>query len=163
MNATIAEPTEPSTQAAIKVCDRFFSSIDASDWDSFATCLADRVTTDFTAFWGGDPETTSRADLRATWTSLFAGFASTQHLVSNYVTHRSKDGLSIHATFRAAHFGHDPYGSPAWTLYGRYRIDVVPDGRDYRITGVHQTPTAGEGNRNIVLLAAANSSLASKK
>ena len=61
--------------------------------------------------------------------------------------------------FRAVHFGHDPYGSPSWTLYGRYRIELVPDRHSYRITGVHQTPTAGEGNRNIVLRAAASSAL----
>lgn len=96
----------------------------------------------------------------ATWTSLFAGFASTQHLVSNYVTQPSDSGLSVHVAFRAVHFGNDPYGSPSWTLYGRYHIDLVPDGPECRITGLHQTPTAGEGNRNIVLLAAAGSQLA---
>jgi len=158
MNAVIPEPTQPSTHAAIEVCDRFFTSIDASDWDTFDKCLADRVTTDFTAFWGGDRQTISRAELRATWTALFAGFASTQHLISNYVVHRSNAGLSVHVAFRAAHFGHDPYGSPSWTLYGRYRIELVPDGGSYRITELHQAPTAGEGNRNIVLLAAAGSS-----
>lgn len=158
MNAVIPETTQPSTHAAIEVCDRFFTSIDALDWDTFDTCLADSVTTDFTAFWGGDPQTTSRAELRETWTSLFAGFASTQHLVSNYVAQRSDAGLSVRVTFRAAHFGHDPYGSPSWTLYGRYRIELVPEGRSYRMTELHQTPTAGEGNRNVVLLAAAESS-----
>ncbi len=158
MNAVIPEPTRPSTHAAIEVCDRFFTSIDALDWDAFHNCLADRVTTDFTAFWGGDPQTTSRAELRATWTALFAGFASTQHLVSNYVVQRSDAGLSVQVAFRAAHFGHDPYGSPSWTLYGRYRIELVADGPGYRIAELHQTPTAGEGNRNIVLLAAAGSS-----
>ncbi len=161
MNTVIPEPTQLSPHIAIEVCDRFFTSIDALDWDTFDTCLADTVTTDFTAFWGGDPQTTSRAELRATWTELFAGFASTQHLVSNYVTHPSDVGLSVHVTFRAAHFGHDPYGSPSWTLYGRYRVELVADGPGYRISGLHQTPTAGEGNRNIVLLAAAGSRLVS--
>jgi hypothetical protein len=158
MTAVIPEPTQLSPHAAIEVCNRFFNSIDARDWDSFDTCLAHSVTTDFTAFWGGDPQTTSRAELRATWTSLFAGFDSTQHLVSNYVTQPSDSGLSVHVAFRAVHFGQDPYGSPSWTLYGRYHIDLVPDGPEYRITRLHQTPTAGEGNRNIVLLAAAAAS-----
>ena len=50
--------------------------------------------------------------------------------------------------------------APSWTLYGRYRIDLIAARHKYRIAGLHQTPTAGEGNRNILLLAAADSRLA---
>jgi hypothetical protein len=159
MNEPTSESTPFSSRAAVEVCDRFFSSIDASDWDAFESCLAAFVTTDFTAFWGGDPQTTSRAELRATWTILFAGFTATPHLVGNYVAERTASGMSVHGAFRAAHFGHDPFGSPSWTLYGSYRIELVPAGDTYRIAGLHQTPTGGEGNRNIVLIAAAGSAL----
>jgi len=58
------------------------------------------------------------------------------------------------ATFAATHVGEDPFGSPSWTLYGTYRIDLIHQDGALRICGLHQTPTAGKGNRNIVRLAA---------
>lgn len=144
-----------TTDAATRACDRLFASIDARDWDSFEQCLASTVTTDFTGLWGGEPERATARDLRAAWATLFSGFRATQHQVGGYVVIRSDDDrLVLGATFRAAHFGEDPFGSPSWTLYGTYRIDLLHQDGALRICGLHQSPTAGEGNRNIVRLAA---------
>src|SRR5262245_34305707 len=110
------------TARAIDVCTRMFTSIDAHDWDGFERCLAPDVVTDFTALWGGQPERSTAHDLRTSWERLFAGFTSTQHLVGNYMTETTGSGALVQATFRATHFGTDPFGAPSWTLYGRYSI-----------------------------------------
>lgn len=151
MNTTITSTTTAATQA----CDRLFASIDARDWDSFEQCLANTVTTDFTGLWGGKPEQATASELRTAWATLFAGFRATQHLVSGYVIDQDVDDgpVVLGATFRATHFGEDPFGSPSWTLYGTYRIELIRQDGALRVCGLHQTPTAGQGNRNIVRLA----------
>lgn len=150
MNTSVTDTT-----AATQACDRLFASIDARDWDSFEQCLAGMVTTDFTSLWGGEAERATASDLRAAWATLFSGFRATQHQVGGYVVISSDDDrLVLGATFRGTHFGDDPFGSRSWTLYGTYRIDLIRQDGAMRICGLRQNPTAGEGNRNIVRLAA---------
>lgn len=143
---------------AVAVCTEFFDSIDLRDWAAFENCLSAEVVTDFTALWGGEPERTSAADLTRSWRALFAGFRSTQHLVTGYRIVHDEPGhpLTLRAAFRATHLGHDPFGSSEWTLYGTYRIGLsAPDGNGVRVRALYQQPTFGTGNRNVVLRALA--------
>ncbi len=152
-----ATPTASPTSSYTQLCHRFFASIDQRDWDTFERCLAPHVTTDFSGLWGGEPEQTTPHELREAWSVLFSSFAATQHQVGGYVLQPPGENdapVVLSAAFRATHFGHDPYGSPSWTLYGFYRIELTADADNPRIRGLHQTPTAGEGNRNIVRIAA---------
>ncbi|MET3803184.1 ketosteroid isomerase-like protein [Nakamurella sp. UYEF19] len=144
-----------TTAQAVEVCDRMFTSIDTRDWDQFERCFADDVVTDFTGLWGGKPEHATAHHLRDGWERLFAGFTATQHLVANYVADHAHTGTLVSAAFRATHFGVDPFGSASWTLYGRYRITLVHRDNGFVIQRLEQTPTAADGNRNIVLLALA--------
>ncbi|PZS24872.1 MAG: hypothetical protein DLM61_21055 [Pseudonocardiales bacterium] len=147
---TVADTT---IAGAVNVCSEMFSSIDTRNWDVFEHCLADTVTTDFSGLWGGEPELHAAPALRESWAKLFTGFQATQHLVTNYVGHTTIAGAELRAAFRASHIGHDPFGSPVWTLYGTYRIELVHEDGRWQVAGLHQSPQWGEGNRNIVLLA----------
>jgi hypothetical protein len=63
------------------------------------------------------------------------------------------DTAVLTAVFHAAHILVSTLGSPRWTLGGTYHFDLIRSGGGWRISGVRQTPTWTEGNKDILTLA----------
>ena len=106
---------------------------DRHDWARVRSAMADRITTDYTSLFGGEPTTQAADDLIKGWAAFLPGFESTHHLVTNHaVTGQECDGgactLTAEADFVATH----RIGDALWVLGGRYsyRLDAFPGGKD---------------------------------
>lgn len=141
----------------IDAATRMFWYIDIRDWDAFPGVFADRVLLDYTAIWGGEPATATPDQIRTDWSVLLGAFDATQHLLGNHLVTVDGDRAELTAVFQAIHLLANRLGSPRWTLGGTYRIGLIEVGGSWLIDSVTMTPTWGDGNREILTLAAAGS------
>ena len=134
--------------------------LDRRDWTSFAKLFTERVHTDYTALWGGDPQEGPVADLLATdrqgsWRRTMDGLEATQHLITNILVTVDGDEATATANVIGIHRLVNPHGSPLWTVGGTYDLRLVRRGEDWLIRAIKQDLTWVEGNQQVLFRAAA--------
>ena len=101
-------------------------AIDTLDWDGVRAVLADRLTTDYTSLFGGEPQQQTGDELVEQWKALLPGFTATQHLLGPVRV----SGSSARAHVRACHCLDDA----RWIVAGHYRATLTDDGRICALT-----------------------------
>lgn len=134
--------------------------LDRRDWDAFRSLFTERVYTDYTDLWGGQPQEASVDQLLATdaqgsWRRTMDGLEATQHLITNVLVDlRGDEGVAT-ANVVGVHRLVNPHGGPLWTLGGTYDIQVVRDAhRGWLIRGITQRITWVDGNQQVLFRAA---------
>ncbi|MGC3994668.1 MAG: nuclear transport factor 2 family protein [Propionicimonas sp.] len=132
-------------QAIIDVVVRYCVTVDARDWDGFATCFAPTVRRD-------DGELT-RDEFVAVVAGALPGFRRTQHVSSNHVVTVDPEDPDRATCDSDMYAQHELAASSAGTWYllrARYHNGMVrtPDG--WRIASILTTNRWEEGNLNAV-------------
>ncbi|MFJ4688129.1 nuclear transport factor 2 family protein [Streptomyces sp. NPDC091377] len=138
----------------IDTCTRMAWFIDAAEWDALESVFADEIQLDYTSLNGGEPATVTAKGLVAAWSGLLGAFATTQHLLSNYLVDVDGDTAVATAMFQATHRMPNEHGGPLWTLGGKYRFELVRTDAGWRISGIVMTTTWADGNQQLLTLAA---------
>jgi hypothetical protein len=108
------------------VITRLLHAIDRLDWAVVRETFADKIATDYTSLWGGEPEQIAAEELIARWQDFTATLAATQHQTGPIVM--SDGRAETHVT--AHHWLPD---GDRWTVYGHYIARIV-DGRIAELT-----------------------------
>lgn len=109
------------------VLTRMLHAIDRLDWTTVRDSFTDRVHTDYTSLWGGEPGMTAIDDLIGQWREFMKGFGATQHLTGPLSV--SGDRIETHVT---AHHWRPETGN-AWVVHGHY-IARIADGKISELT-----------------------------
>lgn len=133
--------------------------LDRRDWDGFKALFTDRVHTDYTALWGGEPQEASVDELLATdaqgsWRRTMDGLEATQHLITNILVSVDGDEARVTANVVGVHRLVNPHGSPLWTVGGTYEFRVVRGRDGWLIRAITQRITWVEGNQQVLFRAA---------
>jgi hypothetical protein len=102
----------------------FFHDVDRRDWEAIRAGLADRVSTDYTSLFGGEPEELTADALVERWRGLLPGFDATQHLLGPLVVRGDRAECNVRAYHRL--------GDRVWLVAGRYTLTL----RDGRLAGI---------------------------
>jgi len=110
---------------------------------------APEVRVDYTSLAGGEPEVKSAQALMAQWADVLPGFDRTRHALDDVEV--EVDGARAEATAQvvADHW----LGERRWQVSGRYRYDLVRDGREWRITSHQFVLTGEQGDRALAAAA----------
>ena len=123
------------------------SAVDALDWQAFVACFDERIETDYTTLWGGEPETVSPSELSANWQALAPGYDATQHLTGPVLVTENGDEArgvtSVRAYHHIAELG-------TWMVSGRYEIGFRRTDAGWRINAITLVTYYEEGERVIV-------------
>ncbi|WP_406865013.1 nuclear transport factor 2 family protein [Streptomyces sp. HUAS MG47] len=138
----------------IETCTLMMWSVDTRDWAALPGLLGDKVVHDFTSIYGGEPQHLTAAEVTATWSELIGVFDATQHLLGNHLVTVDGDRGTLTASFQTSHRLANPYGSPQWTFYGAYRFGLARTADGWKIDEIVMTAGWGEGNKDILTLAA---------
>ncbi|MCA1655291.1 MAG: nuclear transport factor 2 family protein [Pseudonocardiaceae bacterium] len=133
--------------------------LDRRDWDGLKALFTERVYTDYTALWGGEPQEASVDELLATdeqgsWRRTMDGLESTQHLITNILVDLEGDTARATANVVGVHRLTNPHGSPLWTVGGTYDFRLTRTGAGWRIRAITQGITWVEGNQQVLFRAA---------
>lgn len=138
----------------IDTCTRMMWAVDTRDWAALPGLLGDSVVHDFTSLHGGEPQVLTAAEVTDMWSTLIGAFDATQHLLGNHVVTVDDDRGVLTASFQSTHRLANPFGSPQWTFYGVYRFELARTGTTWKIDTIVMTAGWGEGNKDILTLAA---------
>lgn len=138
----------------IETCTRMGWYIDQREWESLGDVFSDEIMLDYTSLNGGEPGRVAKKELVASWSGLLGNFASTQHLLSNFLVDVRGDSAVATAMFQATHRMPNDHGGPLWTLGGTYRIDLERTADGWLINGIVMTATWADGNQHLFARAA---------
>lgn len=111
------------------VLTRLLHAIDALDWSTVRSCVADRVRVDYTELSGGEPAEVTGDELVTTWQGLLPGFDATQHLTGPVLA-----GEWLEAHVRGYHYLANADGGPVWAVHGHYRARLDGSARISELT-----------------------------
>ncbi|MEU4726303.1 nuclear transport factor 2 family protein [Nonomuraea dietziae] len=141
-------------QTVVEACTRMAWHADQREWEALKAVFADEVRLDYTSLNGGEPAVLSPGQIVDAWSQVLGGFDATQHLIANHLVTLEDDTAVCTASFQATHRLANPFGAPLWTLGGTYRFDLLRADGVWKISGVRMTATWGDGNRELMALAA---------
>ena len=123
---------------------------DRHDWSRVRNAFSDRVITDYTSLWGGEPVAQTAEALVAGWSKFLPGFDVTHHMVTNHSVRSINNGTAeAEADFTATH----RIGDQLWTLGGRYSYRLSQVGDRWLVTKMTMTALWETGDRGLVALA----------
>ncbi|HEY7597602.1 MAG TPA: nuclear transport factor 2 family protein [Actinophytocola sp.] len=133
--------------------------LDRRDWAGLRALFTDRVRTDYTALWGGEPQEGPVDQLLSTsaqgsWRRTMDGLEATQHLITNVLVDVEGDEARTTANVVGVHRLANPHGSPLWTVGGTYDIRLVRLSTGWRIRAITQDLAWVEGNQQVLFRAA---------
>lgn len=111
---------------------RFFTAIDAQDWDGVADRMTDPIHTDYESFGAGPPASQPPRDVIAGWKGIVPGFEHTHHQLGNYNVEVDNDRASVSCYVTASHV----LGERCWTVVGRYEMALVRQGGAWRLSSL---------------------------
>lgn len=141
--------------AAIQAVTSIFTAADTRDWDGLRSRLADRVRLDWTSLNGGDPADLTGEQVTEAWRGLLSAFDATHHQLGSFLVDRinaEQARLRFYGT--ATHTLAVPGQEGRWVLGGRYHATLRRGGDGWRVTALTLTVVWGEGNRNLLAIAA---------
>jgi hypothetical protein len=128
--------------------------LDARDWSGLEQLFTDPIHWDRTSLFGGEPETTTPAQLVGGLRYAMGGLDATSHLITCQVIDLDGDQATSSANMQGVHVLANTSGDSVWTVGGRhdYQFKRTPNG--WRIASVTFTVQWATGNMNILTLAA---------
>jgi len=158
MSTFTSDPNATATEDRLQILEltgRLALLLDARDWNALEQIFTDPVYWDRTSLFGGEPETSTPAELVGGLRYALGGLDATHHLITCNVIDLDGDRATGSANMVGTHILANTSGDPVWTVGGRhdYRYERTPAG--WRIAAVTFTVQWGTGNMNIVNLAMA--------
>ncbi|UVC12800.1 nuclear transport factor 2 family protein [Mesorhizobium onobrychidis] len=123
---------------------------DLREWNRVKSCLAARVTTDYTSLFGGEVATSDRDALIARWQGLLPGFDATQHLITNIVVEGAGNDAIARSHVRATHW----IDTRFWTVGASYLHRLVRTPEGWRVSAIAIRRLYEEGDRAVLAAAA---------
>lgn len=120
------------------VVTRYCTTVDARDWEGFATCFDESVATAFDST--GEPlETSPREEWVAQVAAVLDGFTHTQHISSNHVYEfgPASDRAICHSHMFAQHLLDGEADCSFYLLRATYTNHMVRTRQGWRIAGIH--------------------------
>lgn len=149
-----AEPAMSADSPADRMPDRsaitntvigMLHAIDSRNWDAVRAAFAERVTTDYTSLFGGEPQTQPADSVVGGWANFLPGFDATQHLAGPLVVDVEGDT----AQARCAVTGTHRIGDAFWTVGGHYQIRLVKENGEWHITHLTLDTAYQDGDRSL--------------
>jgi hypothetical protein len=142
--------------AAIQAVTAIFTAADTHDWAGLRSRLGDRVRLDWTSLNGGEPAELSGDQVTEAWRTLLGAFDATHHQLGSFLVDQIDAGqarLRFYGT--ATHVLAIPGQESRWVLGARYDATLRHTGDGWRATALTLTTVWGEGNQNLLAIAAA--------
>jgi len=130
---------------------RYGSGLDARDWGLWRSAFCERATIDLSSFNGVEPvELPIDSHIRGAQ-GTFAGFDTTQHMITNHRHWIDGGDARVVAHMRAEHWATGVRGGDRFTMFGYYdnRVRRTSDG--WRLCVVKLVCTRYAGNLDVML------------
>ncbi|HEX2133316.1 MAG TPA: nuclear transport factor 2 family protein [Actinophytocola sp.] len=133
--------------------------LDRRDWTGLRDLFTDRVYTDYTDLWGGEPREGTVEQLLSTtaqgsWRRTMDGLEATQHLITNVLVDVTADEARATANVLGVHRLTNPHGSPLWTVGGTYDFGLTRTAAGWRINAITYRISWVDGNQQVLFRAA---------
>jgi len=133
--------------------------LDRRDWAGLRDLFTERVYTDYTDLWGGEPREGTVDQLLSTtaqgsWRRTMDGLEATQHLITNVLVDVTGDEARATANVLGVHRLANPHGSPLWTLGGTYEFGLTRTAAGWRINAITNRISWVDGNQQVLFRAA---------
>lgn len=135
----------------LDVLARFVHGIDTRDWALYRSVFADVVELDYGSYRPGSVGPMSADDWVERARRLFPGLTASQHLVASPYVQLSGDEAWVRSSVRADHV----LDGEHFVLGGSYLHRLSRGGRGWRITAVTLQVTWQDGDRDVLVRAAA--------
>ena len=150
------------TLDAIQAVTAIFVSADTHDWAGLRSRLADRVRLDWTSLSGGEPADLTGDELTEAWRTLLSAFEATHHQLGNFlVDHIDAEQARLRFYGTATHVLATPGQEGRWLLGARYQAVLRHNDDGWQANELILTVVWGQGNHNLLAVAAARSSAGS--
>jgi hypothetical protein len=158
MTTVISDPTTTETEdrlAILELTARLGLLVDARDWNALEGLFTNPVYSDRTSLFGGEPQTSTPAELAGGLRYALGGLDATHHLITCQSISLDGDEATSAANMQGTHVLANASGGPQWVVGGRhdYQLKRTVDG--WRIAGITFTLQWASGNEHILILAAA--------
>ncbi|WP_183563466.1 nuclear transport factor 2 family protein [Mucilaginibacter sp. SP1R1] len=107
-----------------------FKSVDARDWKSVQSVMAENVLLDYTSMVGGEPSVQTPEQITNTWACFLPGFDSTNHQVSEFRVKLHGSQADVDYVGKADHFIDDE----VWTISGTYHSSLEKQNGTWLVT-----------------------------
>ena len=144
--------THPMTdqQAICETVYRYGYALDNRDWVLYRSVFADTVHFDFSTYSGRPPIDMRADDLVASAALLFAGFAATQHTMTNPLVLIDGDRATCSMYIQAAHSVEPEPEAPWFIMGGHYEDTLVRSSSGWLLDGVTMKLRWTQGDRSIM-------------
>lgn len=141
-------------QAVRDAVTRVAHSIDFRRWDALRALYAERVTTDYTSLFGGDPQEQPGDALIDGWRRMLSPLDATQHLLGPVDVRLQADAATAECHVRGYHFKTGAAGGDEWMVAGQWVIELMDRAGVWQITGMTLRTLYQTGNRDLLRQAA---------
>ena len=157
MTAIASDPTTTATEdrlAILELTARLALLVDARDWTALEGLFTNPVYSDRTSLFGGEPETSTPAELAGGLRYALGGLDATHHLITSQSISLDGDRATSAANMQGTHVLANASGGPVWTVAGRHDYEFKRTADGWRIAGITFTVQWASGNQHILTLAA---------
>ena len=157
MTTIASDPTTTATEdrlAILELTARLALLVDARDWTALEGLFTDPVYSDRTSLFGGEPETSTPAELAGGLRYALGGLDATHHLITCQSISLDGDRATSAANMQVTHVLANASGGPVWTVAGRHVYEFKRTADGWRIAGITFTVQWASGNQHILTLAA---------
>ncbi|OYQ35109.1 hypothetical protein CHU92_11050 [Flavobacterium cyanobacteriorum] len=147
---------EMETEKITNTIRTIFAASDARNWKTVENSFAKTVTLDYTSMAGGQPAQLSPEAIITAWKQILPGFESTHHQTGQYKV--TVTGNSAQAQLRglALHYLPNTTGNNVWVVTGSYHVNLVKEGRNWKVNYFRFNLEKQDGNLNLANLAKEN-------
>lgn len=124
-------------------------AVDRAAYELAEAAFAPEITIDYTSLWGGEPLSTTPADLMTSWRGIVPGFDATWHELGPVTVEISGDV----ATAKVAVDGRHWIGEQLWRPIGDYHWDLARIDGQWLVTRMIFNMTEELGDRALAALA----------
>lgn len=151
--------------SAQELCDRkaiedvllyFARAIDSRDWPTYRSQFSTPLEIDYRSLIGGEVLNLSAQEWADQGSRSFAGFAATQHFISNLLSSVDGDLGACEAYVCAEHFARSGEDLVSWSMGGRYRARLSRGESGWSIDALRLDVLWSRGDEKIFELAARN-------
>ncbi|MFE0649503.1 nuclear transport factor 2 family protein [Streptomyces sp. NPDC059534] len=129
---------------------RLFWYVDERSWDQLADVFAEEVLMDYTSLFGGTPELVPGPEQAKRWSEQLGHLLSTQHVVTNVLSHIAGDEATCTANVTAHLRGDTAMGSPLWRNGGTYGLTLRHTDGTWRVSGLRAALRWADGNPGVL-------------
>ena len=157
MTTIASDPTTTATEDRLTILEltaRLALLVDARDWTALEGLFTNPVYSDRTSLFGGEPETSTPAELADGLRYALGGLDATHHLITSQSISLDGDRATSAANMQGTHVLANASGGPVWTVAGRHDYEFKRTADGWRIAGITFTVQWASGNQHILTLAA---------